>query len=255
MSHHVENTVCPKCRARGADKSGNNLGVFSDGHCLCWSCGYYIHGLSNNRICNFTHNNLAQLEPENKIVLPEDVTTLLPLHCLNWLFKYEITKQEIVQNILLYSESWNQLIFPYFDVNNNLLAYQARNFNEVGHSGKKLPKWWNRGDLKEIFHILPLDCQVIPRIVLLEDIVSAIKLSRHAYAMPLFGCTIPTNRLKRLSGLTGEVVIWLDPDKRKEALQEAKKASMFNLKSSVIFSEVDPKECSDEEIRNFLRLS
>ena len=40
-SYFLHNEPCPKCREKGKDRHGNNLGVFSDGHVRCWSCGYY----------------------------------------------------------------------------------------------------------------------------------------------------------------------------------------------------------------------
>lgn len=255
MSHHLHNEACPKCQSKGADKSKNNLGVFSDGHCLCWSCGYYIHSPSNSRISNIKERVLVELENPRSTLLPEDCSSYIPSHCSDWLSKYEITKQETLQHKLLYSEQRNQLIFPYFDCYENLLAYQARNFETISKSGKKTQKWWSQGDLKKIYHILPLDTQLIPNLVLVEDIVSAIKVSRFAYCMPLFGCVVGLERLLRLSKLTGVITLWLDPDKRKEALKWANKASLFNITGKVIFSDKDPKEHTNEEIRNFLTIS
>ncbi len=148
----------------------------------------------------------------------------------------------------MYSEYRDQLIFPYFDSNNNLLAYQARNFSKEAKQ-----KWWSQGNLSQILHILPLR-EKYDRIILVEDVVSAIKVSRWRSVMPLFGCITGLERLRRLSLLTPRVTHWLDPDKRREALKWSNKAYLFGIGGDVIFSTHDPKEHSDEEIRDFLRL-
>ena len=39
---------CPKCAAAGADKSGDNLAVYEDGHTHCFACGYHTN--TNNSV-------------------------------------------------------------------------------------------------------------------------------------------------------------------------------------------------------------
>ena len=44
MSHFLYNERCPRCSENGADKSGNNLAVYSDTHKYCFACGYHDRG-------------------------------------------------------------------------------------------------------------------------------------------------------------------------------------------------------------------
>jgi hypothetical protein len=37
----IARAPCPRCRERGEDSSGDNLGLFDDGHAYCFSCRYY----------------------------------------------------------------------------------------------------------------------------------------------------------------------------------------------------------------------
>ncbi len=39
-SQITHKTACPACRARGLDKTGNNMGVYDDGHKFCFACNY-----------------------------------------------------------------------------------------------------------------------------------------------------------------------------------------------------------------------
>ena len=56
----IKKTACPKCRARGADRSGNNLAVYDDGHTYCYSCNEYKAG-------NGSTTNVTTLKPTRKL--------------------------------------------------------------------------------------------------------------------------------------------------------------------------------------------
>lgn len=43
-------TQCPKCASNGADNSGDNLGVYDDGHSYCFSCQYFEKGESMENV-------------------------------------------------------------------------------------------------------------------------------------------------------------------------------------------------------------
>jgi hypothetical protein len=253
-SHFLRNETCPRCRERGADRSGNNLGVFSDSHTFCWACGYGDGASDSSRIRRFHEQTGDTSRASVQVVLPEDIGTYIPHHCLDWLGKYALTNKELIDNKVLYSEKWDQLIFPYFDVYGNLLAWQGRQFGEGRSSTHKDRKWFSQGDLKKIYHILP-NKDSYDTIVVVEDIVSAIKVSRHVPCLPLFGCNISKERLLRLSKLCSKVVCWLDPDKRREGAIGAARAGLFGMEGVVIFSERDPKEHSDSEIQEYLNSS
>ena len=233
----LKHTNCPQCGSK------DNLGVWEDGHSFCFGCGYTDRSVNSNRIDRYKPNPVAT--PSRQVVLPEDVDTYIPAHCRSWIAQSDLTEHEILENKLLYSEKWNRLIFPYFDQYGNLVAWQGRGFSP------KDRKWFSQGDLKKLYHILPHK-RSYDDITLTEDICSAIKVSRHTPAMPIFGCVIGLERLMRLSKLTPAITIWLDPDKRSEALKWSFKASLFGLSSRVIFSDKDPKEHTNAEIVQYL---
>lgn len=151
----------------------------------------------------------------------------------------------------MWSEYWKQLIFPYFDKYGNLVAWQGRSFAEPT-PGRSRPKWFSQGDLKKLYHILPIKETYSGPVVLVEDVVSAIIVSRVCAAMPIFGSKIGLERFKTLATRFDGVVVWLDPDMKKQAVVEAKNASLFGLDSRVVFSDKDPKEHTIEEINEYL---
>lgn len=242
--YHVKNTTCPQCRSLGNDKTGDNLAVYSDGHSWCWSCGYYVSG---NGILRFKSRESTERVVKHEVVLPSDSDVCYPSRALEWVGHYDLTRNDLLNHNVLWSESYKRLIFPIYG-DTGLIAYQGRYFGEE----PKKPKWWGVGDLKNTFHILGKSTS---QLVLVEDIVSAIKLSRFTMAMPLFGSHVGVTRFKRLYSLykdTVEVSIYLDPDKRREALLEARRGVLCGLKTRVIYSERDPKEESINNLKKIL---
>lgn len=238
----VRQEQCPICASEGRDRSKNNLAVYSDGHTYCFGG----HGLldGGSKIAQFT--SPAIVEVKHEVLLPEDCDVDYPTRCLDWVGHYELTENDLLGNNVFWSELTQRLIFPVFGQETELIAWQGRWFGEGEHV-----KWFGRGNLRDTFNILGTG----DTCVLVEDIVSAIKLSKTVSAMPLYGCHIGVERFSRLSKLLpkqSKVLIWLDPDKRKEAVKESRRGQLVGLNCSPIFSDKDPKEHSYEEINEIL---
>jgi len=252
-SYVIRKERCPECAKLGRDQSHDNLAIYSDGHSYCYSCGF-----SNipNVFSRFRRRSNVPRELDKQksgLYLPEDSDVEYPSIALDWVEQYEITKTNLLNNGVLWSPSGSRLIFPIYNSDHSLLAYQGRYFGPKAPEGKKpYPKWFGKGNLRDTFNILGRSS---PILVLTEDIISAMKVSRFVQAMPLYGCVVGTTRFKRLRMLlepSVEVMVWLDPDKRKEALQEARIGNLCGVRTSTIFSEKDPKEHSYLELGRIL---
>lgn len=242
-SYLISQTRCPECARSGRDRSGNNLANYSDGHSYCYSCGYYISGSKVGSWVIKNQEVVGHTPEQHKVYLPADCDTNYPQRALAWIEQYELTKNDLYAHNVLWSESNQRLIFPYYG-SEGLLAWQGRYFGQ-----EKKGKWFSQGNLKELFHVLGSGDEII----LVEDIVSAIKVSRYTSCMPIFGSYIGSVRFKRLKVLTKKVVVWLDPDKRKESITELRRASLMGLEARIIYSDKDPKEESYERIQECLK--
>lgn len=254
MSRYYKNVPCPKCRENGEDKTGDNLSLYKDGSGYCWKCHYYI--LSDNILSNYkqkhSNNNTPIIMP--KITLPKDCTADYPSKCIAWINSYELDKSDVLYNGVLYSEKEERLIFPFWN-GETLEGWQGRYF---GTDNKKA-KWYSRGDVQSIIHILK-NGRVghhendASRLVLCEDIVSAIKVSKLGIsAMPLFGVNIKARipQFRVLSYL--EYIIFLDEDMHQHSLKESRTMRLNGLNVCTILSEKDPKEHSYQELECLLR--
>ncbi len=241
MSHVIGKERCPECAKTGKDTRGNNLAIYSDGHRYCFSCGYYQHG----DIKYIIHEKLERVDntPSNLPTLPEDVVMCTYGPGYEWLRKYEITTHEIMQNKILWSESKQWLIFPYYE-GYTVSGFQARNFNK-----DKPYKYFTAGNIKDLLWIFGKN----EPLVLVEDLVSAIKVGRHTSCMPILGSVINLKLLMRLTKITSSLVIWLDPDKQKEMIKFSSLATMLGFKVKTIFSDKDPKDYDNARIKCYLQ--
>lgn len=235
-SYVIRKERCPECAKHGNDRSGDNLAVYSDGHTYCFRCTY---GTGRTRISEAVERR------DSTVVLPADVTTELPIEARQWLGLYSLPRLAITNNHVMYSPSLERIIFPYFD-QTGLLAWQGR---YVGKENK--PKWWSQGKIHEIIHPINVNNR---EAVLVEDIISAIKVSKVKGAIPIFGSTISAKHFLRLSSIVDKVWIWLDPDMRTKSIKMTSMAQLLGLEASVVFSDKDPKEHSHEEIKTLLKV-
>ncbi len=243
-NYFVKHEPCPKCRSIGNDKSGDNLGIWSDGSTYCFRCGYTT-----------SRKSFARTKPiiTQTIGLPADVTTQLPVEARAWLQQYSLARLDIQQHHIMWSEKWSRIIFPYFD-DTGLIAWQGRYVpcgkNKVEVNGKIPAKWFSQGKIHEIIHPIKL---VKREAILVEDIVSAIKVSKVCGAIPIFGSSISQQHMLRLKTLVDRVWYWLDPDMRTKSVSMAFKGNLLGLESHVIFSDKDPKEHSDDDIYGIIQ--
>lgn len=246
FSHHE---ACPRCQAKGQDLKGDNLGVWADGHKYCFKCNYYAQDKGNLNVSMLAQKLQSEKQEQEKdssnavsISLPSDYSINLPAEAVRWLDQYDITKQEMHRNRIGWSKSRDTLVFPVF-ASGELIFAQERFF-----SHPKM-RYKTHGATEDTFHFMG------PRtnnLVLVEDLVSAIKVSRQFQAMPLWGSSISQDRILRLARFFDHITVWLDNDKASYAIRRAAHMKPYFTKVSTVVTEYDPKAYTNEEIKEFL---
>lgn len=182
--------------------------------------------------------------------LPEDLTGAFPRDPLTWLKKYGITDQEITRNNIQWSPSKKRLYFPIYDDEEgvNLVAHESRNFSGEG------PKTiWKGADKDSVLHILG-DLSS-PTLVVVEDILSAIKVGRQYACLPLFGSNLSDHllwRLRRFLGDKPDLTLWLDADKLGYAMKAAMRAAAMGFTTRIVSTQEDPKAQLDRHIKELV---
>lgn len=244
---------CPKCAANGRDKHKDNLAVYSDGHAWCYSCGYYqpADRKSMEALYKLLEKKVIPLPPETKQpisssifgtpTLPTDVVPALPAEAFTWLQKYQIGIPERSKYRIGWSPSRERVIFPFYD-KEKLLIWTGRDVSKR----PEVPKWTVYG-FPHIDDVILGDISNTSEktLVLVEDPISAIKVSNAYRCLPLFGAHITKSRITRLHALGyRNIAIWLDYDKVQKAIDYRELCRQFFDKVAVVVTERDPKEYS-----------
>ena len=237
FSHHEP---CPRCGSK------DNLGVWQDGHKFCFGCRYYTPApdtidLLKRKTTMETYKNNGIGHIDTSMYTPT-----IPTRPMEWLTKYGITKQEIIHYGILWDEEGKSLVFSYRDSNGDTFITNSRYFG----TDPLHPKYLTNGHKSRVPYIKNKASPT--SIILVEDVVSAIKIARFASSCSLLGATVPAEAIKWLSERFKTIRVWLDMDKASQSLLEASKLSQYVHDTRVILTPLDPKEYSNTELLNIL---
>lgn len=223
MAHFVKHEPCPKCGSR------DNLARYSDGAAYCFGC-HYVEKPDRLRFKpSFDGRNTPQ-EP-----VPADLTVQIAPPNLKWLQQY-LTNDEIEQNFK-YSPARKRHIF---------IAGSFWEERSVIASPKSICHGTRPFLLHGAHHLASKGILLV-----VEDVVSAIKVGRHATSICLFGSEMNPDWLVWISkmGQVKEIVFWLDYDKTDEARSLARKMNL--LKPGIAtyqYTIKDPKDYEGETL-------
>jgi hypothetical protein len=182
-------------------------------------------------------------------VLPPDTCRDIPDNGRDWLSSYGLDWNDITSHRIGWSDGGLVLadgtlfspclIFPVYDRFGNLLLWQGRYFG----SQKGAPRYYTRGG-RDCIHLLGKGGPIN----VVEDMVSAIKVSKVARAIPLFGSSVSLEFLLRLNRISDRFNIWLDSDKAQYARKTKQRAMQFFEHVGVIVTPLDPKCYTPAEI-------
>lgn len=234
----IDHVGCPKCGSR------DNVGVYDDGSEWCFGgCGYYKPPAGMARIMSVVRPSERNSKYAD-VILPEDVTYRIQAEHLEWLRRYGITTPEIIKYRIMSSPT-KGLILPIYDSKGEqLLFYINRPMKEgqpksIDHGPKPLVLFGNS------------DIQNKDVVVVVEDYISAMKVSRKYFCVPLFGSYMSTETLLKLRKRFKVIVYWLDPDKYLVSVKMMLRTSSL-ITSHVIKADNDPKDYSSAQIHQYV---
>lgn len=242
MAEYVKSGPCEACGSSDA------RALYTDGTSFCFSCSTY------------TNTNLKErLKPRKsheravKIIDTTSWQYSIPKQARDWLYKYHITDAEISHygirwNPALTSKQWDgptgALAMPIFE-NGKVVCVSYRLFDPDKTKSITL-------GYRSYTPLTTKPTGSYSKLVIVEDYISAIKVSRFLPCIPLLGSNLPDDAILRLSKGSTILLIWLDEDKCVTAIKIAQKARLIGLEAHTIYTEKDPKEQSEEVIRGLL---
>lgn len=239
MSQFLRHEACEVCGSSDAKA------IYDDGGTYCFSCKSH----KGSKISGFVRESMETVKPD-VIQLPYDLSNEYSPEAIAWVASYGLRVDELISHGVKFSKHYNQLlyIFPKID-QSGVGIIQARNFNPGAR------KYFNQGEIRNVLPIFKYSTKDKQALVIVEDCISAMKVSRVFDAMPLLGSSLMLSKvpqIKRAGYL--RVVVWLDHDKYKESVGIATKFQMLGINTHCICTDMDPKCYSMEQIKEKLNV-
>lgn len=266
MSEFIRHEACSKCGSSDAKA------VYVGGGAFCFSCRTAFRPTTSPYLFNSLNNGQktnSSAFTDGKIFLPEGCTKEYSKETLSWVGGFDLGPIDLInRNVFSYNyyykqnDRWlyfHQTIFTFFSESelsseekrngNKLLLYQARN-----HSPLAKQKYFTKGNPNEIVPIYYFDNPERRTRVLtiVEDCLSAIKIAAVSDAMPVLGSSLSPIKLKRLAGLYGAFLIWLDGNMFHKAQEIAQRLQFLGCKAKAVYTEKDPKCYESVKVLDFL---
>lgn len=171
-----------------------------------------------------------------------------PAAPLAWLFQARMTYVRMQEHGIRYDEQLDRVALPIFDSEHRLLAMQLRSFDD------NQPKYLNvyREDAVKPVHCWLTNFPDDDRIYIVEDILSAIRISKFVNVGALLGTHLSDWAKNYLAEFYPYVAVWLDPDDAgiKACSKIARDLTpIITGYVQLLSTDKQPKELSDEEIR------
>jgi hypothetical protein len=237
---------CPFCGVTHEAKCSitkEELGVLY--HCFRASCGAkgFIPSLA-------LHTPTMQ---NKKTFKPKPVThdmEKVPDWLLEKLYNdHFITEEEVLLSRFKYAPYTQRLMMP---------AYTRQGF-EFGYVGKYFGddqdirrKWKvvNYFETETTKLHYPITCNLVGGpVVLVEDILSSVRVGRHARTISLLGHGISNEQIKEIAGYGRDIILALDSDVIQKALSYKRKFGFSFRNFSIQYLSKDPKDLTDDEIK------
>lgn len=220
--------------------------------CHCFRCGaheFKPHGLQRLDDLIRRRNELAYLD-EQKVYLPKDYTLDIPEKEMLWFLQYGISPELARQHRIGWSESLSRIVLPVYDEADELVALQMRSTDP-----NVKPKYLNPTGPRVSASVF-MSGKPTGATVLVEDILSAIKVGRVHHATAMLGLNLTDERAMTIASVNTDVIVWTDNDRagKQGRLTATRQLLLLGMNTFWVRSECDPKTYNLEEIREHLRM-
>lgn len=253
---HKTRVDCPEC---GENTNTNAMMVSHSSKSyngFCFACDHKPFEMKGKQtleeLTELKRINNESLQPTEgaRCELPEDFTQDIPLEGRLWLYSNGITDKHRRKYNIGYSERLRRVVMPVYDTKGDLIWFQCRALVK-GQKPKYLQPSGDKGSV--VFQSkTERDKGTKGRVVVVEDIMSAIRVGETTLAISLLGTKADTNQINTLSRFSN-VTTWLDSDKAgRNGSKTIRQAVGLLTNTTDIVTELDPKAYSNQQIEKIL---
>lgn len=194
--------------------------------------------------------------PSTGIEWPKGTTKLLPMSARSWLASYSISPELSERLSMRWSMELGRLILPCFDTSGTLVYWQGRAIEKW-----RKPKYLSRESVQASSvtfdsvrsGIIPLNPDGLT--VLVEDIVSAVRVGHVYPAQALLGTALTDGKLGALTAAgVREVATWFDSDAAgsKARASSSRRLPLVGVRVRHVRTDKDPKNYSNRQIEEIV---
>lgn len=253
---HKTRVDCPEC---GENTNTNAMMVSHSSKSyngFCFACDHKPFEMKGKQ----TLEELTELKRINneslqhtegaRCELPEDFTQDIPLEGRLWLYSNDITDKIKRKYNIGYSKRLRRVVMPVYDTKGDLIWFQCRALVK-GQQPKYLQPSGDKGSV--VFQSkTEEDKGTKERVIVVEDIMSAIRVGEVANTISILGTKADTNQINTLSKYS-TVTTWLDSDKAgRNGSKTIRQAVGLLTDTKDIVTERDPKSYSEQQIEKIL---
>jgi hypothetical protein len=243
--------ICPFCHAPEKSFAITRL---TDGF-------IYICHRDSCRIAGFLGMNeyTRQIEPVTRhkrryATFTGDKSPLKPNHYDFLAAKYGLSKVDLEINQVAWSESCQRIVYPLFDEFSKPSGYVTRWYPDFSPATQepKANTYWHNPDAARVHFPKPA-YPARPddnRLIIVEDIVSAIKCRKYAVSCALLCTALQPN--SRYIVKDRDVLIMLDPGALESAIKLEKQISALVNSCKIVSLEQDPKDLNIHTLEEIL---
>lgn len=241
-----------KCSEPGCGKDNSQLVSHDERGYRAWCFRCKIpkfegHGLRSIDLIE-RHKKERAIKRSALAELPADYTLDVPPRAAVWYYKYGISAELAASYRIGHTAELDRVVLPVYE-DGELTAVQMRAVD----SWRK-PKYLNPEGPKvqaAIFESAPTTGVT----VVVEDILSAIKVGRVHHATSILGTTMTDQRALKIASRNSKVIIWLDSDAPgvKGASVAERQLRLLGVDVRRVTTSGDPKTYSLEAIRSIIK--
>lgn len=220
-------------------------------HCFRQGCGAAGH--YGSLPSGLTDNKIKQRFIKKELILATRDLTPEELHTLS--IEYDLTVEEIQRNGIKWLTGKEGIAMPIYSESGMMIGHNIKYFLK-----SKFKSFLFMTEQQPALHFPCISNMTEYRpstLIVVEDILSAIRVSRFGQGVALLGTDLNVEKLKIL--LTGRIafstfVLALDPDALGKAVNLTKEFKLFMPQMKIASLSADPKDLSHEDLRKELNL-
>lgn len=236
--------TCPFCGAQHE----RSLGVTRAPEGIvyrCWRAKCRAKGFIGSSSTDYLPDWENRKTKAKKPKIFDEETTALPDEYIDMLYdKYTLTEKELIRNGFLYAPNIDRVIMPIYNAMGYKVGVVARTYDK-NPFGPKTINYLEDG--RAHLHYARTAHVQSNTAVLVEDIPSAIRVSRYAKGVALLGHALCDATAEEVEETSTDLIVALDPDAVDKAIKLKKKYQLYFNSIRVRVLSSDPKDYESDE--------